>query len=218
MNREGIADLTLLRTLLAISQKFLEPSFSEAIDSFVLYASLAASSTLLQILVACLNFTLDSEDLFCWYKQKKWFLWAMAAAQTDENYGYERGLTWFLTIGIYISSNQNPLTKLTSSNRSTKLKDILQWNISQMIMKTIPINITIIIIYAMKCSVNHLMCAIACTYTSTRTTNIMHVKNNKHHFCLWHLLGGTLEWRKWKNKNNKLNSSSLRWLVWLIQN
>ena len=42
-------------------------------DSFVLvtYASLAASRTLLQRLLACLNCTLDSEDLFCWYKQKK---------------------------------------------------------------------------------------------------------------------------------------------------
>ena len=37
-------------------------------DSFVLiaYASLATSRTLLQRLLACLNFTLDSEDLFCY--------------------------------------------------------------------------------------------------------------------------------------------------------
>ena len=31
----------------------------------VAYASLEASRTLLQQLLACLNFTLDSEDLFC---------------------------------------------------------------------------------------------------------------------------------------------------------
>ena len=62
LNREGIADLPLLRTLLAIRQK---PSFLEVMDSFVLlaYASLAASRTLLQQLLACLNFTLESEDL-----------------------------------------------------------------------------------------------------------------------------------------------------------
>ena len=67
LNREGIADLPLLRTLLAICQKSQEPSFWEVMDSFVLlaYASLAASRTLLQRLLACLNFTLDSEDLFC---------------------------------------------------------------------------------------------------------------------------------------------------------
>ena len=73
LNRGGIADLPLLRTLLAIRQKSREPSFWELMDSFVLvaYASLAASRTLLQRLLACLNFTLDSEVLFCWYKQKK---------------------------------------------------------------------------------------------------------------------------------------------------
>ena len=73
LNRGGIADLPLLRTLLAIHQKSREPSSWEVMDSFVLvaYASLAASRTLLQRLLACLNFPLDSEDLFCWYKRKK---------------------------------------------------------------------------------------------------------------------------------------------------
>ena len=50
-------------------------------DSFVLLtcASLAASKTLLQRLLACLNFTLDSEELLCWYKQKSDFyeLWQL---------------------------------------------------------------------------------------------------------------------------------------------
>ena len=50
LNRGGIADLSLLRTLLAILQKSQEPSFWEVMDSIVLlaYASLAASRTLLQ--------------------------------------------------------------------------------------------------------------------------------------------------------------------------
>ena len=66
-NRGGIADLHKLRKLLVIHQKSWEPSFCEVMDSFVLlaYTSLAASRTLLQRLLACLNFTLDSEDLFC---------------------------------------------------------------------------------------------------------------------------------------------------------
>ena len=34
LNREGIADLSLLRTLLAIRQKSREPSFREVMDSF----------------------------------------------------------------------------------------------------------------------------------------------------------------------------------------
>ena len=50
LNRGGIADLPLLRRLLAICQKLREPSFWEVMDSFVLvaYASLAVSRTLLQ--------------------------------------------------------------------------------------------------------------------------------------------------------------------------
>ena len=105
LNRRGIADLPLLRTLLAIRQKSREPSFWEVMDSFVLlaYASLAASRTLLQRLLACLNFTLESEDFSLWYKQKKWFLWAMTAAQAAENHGDEWGLTWYFWWVIYAS-------------------------------------------------------------------------------------------------------------------
>ena len=74
-------------------------------DSFVLlaYASLAASRTLLQRLLACLNFTLESEDFSLWYKQKKWFLWTMTAAQAAENHGDEWGWTWYLQWGIHTS-------------------------------------------------------------------------------------------------------------------
>ena len=68
LNRGGIADLRLLRTLLAICQKSREPSCWEVMDSFVLLvcASLAASRTLLQRLQACLNFTLELEDFPFW--------------------------------------------------------------------------------------------------------------------------------------------------------
>ena len=79
LNRGGIADLPSLRTLLAIHQKSQERSFWEVMDSFVLvaYGSLAASRTLLQRLRACLNFTLDSEDLFVDTNEKSDFygLW-----------------------------------------------------------------------------------------------------------------------------------------------
>ena len=70
LNRGGIADLPLLRTLLAIRQKSREPSLLEVMDSFVLlaYASLASSRTLLHQLLACLNFTLESEDFSLKYK------------------------------------------------------------------------------------------------------------------------------------------------------
>ena len=76
LNRSGIADLPLLRTLLAICQKFWDPRFWEVMDSFVLltYASLTVSRTFLQRLFFCLNFTLDLEDLLCCYTQKTSFL------------------------------------------------------------------------------------------------------------------------------------------------
>ena len=41
---------------------------------------------------------------------------------------------------IHIISNLNPLTEFASSSKSTEFKDILPWNISQMITKTIPIS------------------------------------------------------------------------------
>ena len=52
--------------LAAIFQTSRELSFWEVIDSFILLAkaSLAVSTTYLQGLLACLNFTLDAEDLF----------------------------------------------------------------------------------------------------------------------------------------------------------
>ena len=58
----------------------------------------------------------------------------MAAAQAAENHG-----------DTYINSNQNPLTKVTGGSRCTEFKDILPWNISQMIKKTLTINTRIVI-------------------------------------------------------------------------
>ena len=56
LKRGDITDLPVVRTLLAIRQKSQEPSFWEVMVSFVLvaYASLAASRTLLQRLLALL--------------------------------------------------------------------------------------------------------------------------------------------------------------------
>ena len=59
-------------------------------DPFLLaYANLTASRTLLRQLLVCLNFALESEDLFFWYKQKIRFLLTMAVAQAAENHAEE---------------------------------------------------------------------------------------------------------------------------------
>ena len=70
----------MLITVLVVlyGQKFEELRFWKLMDSFVLlaYASLAASRTLSQKLLACLIFSLDSEDLSFWYKKSDFYeLW-----------------------------------------------------------------------------------------------------------------------------------------------
>ena len=51
---------------------------------------------------------------------------------------------------IYINSNIDQLTKFATSSRSTKFKDIFPRNISQMITKTLPIIMRIVVTSAMK--------------------------------------------------------------------
>ena len=51
---------------------------------------------------------------------------------------------------IYTTSNLNLLIKFTSKSRSTEFKYILPWNISQMIMKTVPTSTKIVRSYVMK--------------------------------------------------------------------
>ena len=65
LNGGDKVDLLLLKKLQAIHQKSRKPNFWEVMDSFVLlaYVSLPVSRDLFHRLLACLNFTLDSEDL-----------------------------------------------------------------------------------------------------------------------------------------------------------
>ena len=97
LNRGDKADLPFLKTL-SNSPKVPRAKFLGIESCFVLvaYASLTASRTILQRLLACLNFTFDSEDLFCCYKWRNDFYSA-------ENYGDERSLTWYLWWVIYTS-------------------------------------------------------------------------------------------------------------------
>ena len=146
LKKRGIADLSLLRTLLAIHRKSWEPSVWKVLNSIVLvaYASLAASRTLLQWL-ACLNFTLDSADLFCWFKQTKNISMSYSSSiRSWKPWRWERFDPILTMMDIYINCKLNPLTKFTSSSRSTEFKDI------QMITKTIPTSVRIFISCAMR--------------------------------------------------------------------
>ena len=68
----------------------------------------------------------------------------MAAAQAAEKHGDEWGLILVMR-DIKINSNLNPLTKVIRSSRSTEFKATFPWNISQMIMKIIPISMRTVI-------------------------------------------------------------------------
>ena len=88
MNRGGIADLSLLRTLLAICQKSRERRFWEVIDSFVLsaYASLVALWTLLQRLLVYLIVKTKKNNFFeLWQQHKQLKTMEMSVAWPDTN-------------------------------------------------------------------------------------------------------------------------------------
>ena len=135
-----------MKTLLGVCQKSRESSFSEVMDSFVLvaYASLAASRTLL---LSELYFRIRR---FVLLVQMKISMSYGSSKSCWKPWRWKRFDLIYLMRDIYINSSLNPLTKFTSSSRSTEFKDILSWNISQMIPRTVRISMRIVICYAMK--------------------------------------------------------------------
>ena len=110
-------------------------------DSFLLlqYTGLVASRTFMQRLLTCLNFKLRRFILLVQTKKVN----AMNYGSSTSSWKPWRWVSFdqiLLMRNIYINSNLNPLTRFTSTNRSTEFKDILPWNIFQMITKTIPIS------------------------------------------------------------------------------
>ena len=98
---------------------------------------MAASRTLLQLLLACQNLTLDLQDLFWWYILKSNFyeLWQ------QHGEGDEWRLTWYLWWVIYTSIK----TWTYSENLLPAAKAP-----GLMITKTVPISIRIVISYVTK--------------------------------------------------------------------
>ena len=72
--------VTIVENTISNWPKLQGPSFWEMIAFFI--GTSKFGSILLQWLLTYLNLTLDAENLFCLYKQKKWFLlWAAQAAE-----------------------------------------------------------------------------------------------------------------------------------------
>ena len=145
LNRRDIADLPLFRTLLAICQKFWEPSFWEAMKFlFCNHWTFAMITSLSEL----------------YFRFRRFILMAQTKKKISIKYGSSTSswkpwrlvrLDLILSMSdIYINFNLHPLTNFTSSSRSTEFKDIIPWNISQMITKTVPIITRIGISYAMK--------------------------------------------------------------------
>ena len=144
--------LPLLRTLLAIRQKSWEPSFREVIDSC--YISICKFGSFRNPFATITSLS----ELYS--RIRRFILLVQMKKVISMNYGSSTS-SWkpwrwmrldliFSMRDIYINSNPNLLTKFTSSSKSTKLKDILAWNISQMSKKTIQISTRIVMTYAMK--------------------------------------------------------------------
>ena len=132
----------------------LEPNFWEVLDSFVLlaYTIFAASRTLMQWLLACLNFIWSSIDRSVLLIQTKKVISMNYGSSTNSSEPWRRVRLdlIFMMRDIYIKSNLNPLTVFTSTSRRIELKDIIPWNISRIITKTIPISTKLVISYTMK--------------------------------------------------------------------
>ena len=145
LNRRGIADSSIEHYWQFAKSHESLPIFWEVMDSFVLleYSSLAAQEPF-------------SNDYFGF---RRFILLVQMKKVISMNYGSCTSswkpwrlvrLDLILTVrDIYINSKLNSLTKFTSS-KSTDFKDIFPWNISQKIMKIVPISMRLVISYAMK--------------------------------------------------------------------
>ena len=141
-----------MRTLLAIRQESREPSFWEVMDS-----SFISTCKLGSFKNPFATITNLSELSF---RFRRFILLVQTTKVISMNYGSSTNCweqwRWvrfdliLMVRDIYINSKLNPLTKFTSSSRSTEFIDILPWNISQMTTKTISISTRVVISHTMK--------------------------------------------------------------------
>ena len=95
-NREGIADLPLLRTLFVICQSPESQVSGKWETVFLAYASLAASKNPFTIIANLSEFYFRFRRSILFVQMRKGLLWVMAAAQAAENHGDEEDLTLYL--------------------------------------------------------------------------------------------------------------------------
>ena len=154
LNRGDTADLPLFRTILAICHKS------------VLKAKFLRSDRLFRFIDICTFCRLKNPFAMIislselYFRCRRFIMLLQRIKVISMSYGSSTCCSkpWRLVNLdlIYtmrdINSNYNLilLSKFTSSRRSTEFKDILTWNISQIITKTIPISTRIDVSYMMK--------------------------------------------------------------------
>ena len=151
-NREGIADLPLLRTLDS-SPKVPGAKFLGS-DGLFCFSSICKFGNFKNSLATITKLS----ELYFRFRRFILLLKMKEAISMDYGSCTRSWKPWrwvrldliLMIMDIYINSNLNLLTKFTSSSRSTEFRDILTWSISQMVTKTVPINTRIVISYVIK--------------------------------------------------------------------
>ena len=130
LNRGGIADLPLLRTLLTIHQKSREPSFWEVMDScFISICKFGSFKNPFATITSLSELYFRFRRFILLVQTKKVISMNYGRCTRDWKPWRWMRLDLILTMrDIYINPNLNPLTKFTGKSRSTQFKDILPWN------------------------------------------------------------------------------------------
>ena len=113
LTREGLADLPLFRTLLAICQKSLEPCFSEMMDSFVLVCKFGNLNNPFATITSLSKFYFRLRRFILLVQTKK--VISMSYGSSTSCWKPWRWVRFDLILAmrdIYINSNLNLLTKI----------------------------------------------------------------------------------------------------------
>ena len=99
LNRGGIADLPLRRTLLAIRQK--PRDSSDGLSYFSSICKFGSFKNHFTTITSLSELYFRFSRFILLVQTKKYFLWTIAAAKDTQNQRDEWGLTWYLRWGIY---------------------------------------------------------------------------------------------------------------------
>ena len=146
LNRGGVSDLFLLRTLIAIHQKSWGPSFPGRLLCFISICKLGSFKNTFGTISSLSELHFRFRVFILPVQMKKAISMSYGCSTSSwKPWRWLRLELIFVMRDIYINSSLDWLTEFTSSSRSTKFKDIHPWSISQMILKTVPMRTKIVL-------------------------------------------------------------------------